>query len=144
MPMCRPQRPPAALQSRTGALVPRWVLAATAAASSRPATWGIDATGCRRVIARPERLFTPCLLAIGVVAGVIALTGASDHNDKTEFSGITVERINVVNADGSRALALANGKLLPARWSTAAGWTATARASRACRSSTRRATRPAA
>lgn len=61
-----------------------------------------------------NRLLKLCLAATAVVAGAVALTGASDRKGNAEFTEITVERINVVNADGSRALVLANGERLPA------------------------------
>lgn len=64
-----------------------------------------------------NRLPRRCLAATTVVAVAVALTGASDRKGKAGFTGITgitVERINMANADGSRTLVPANGECLPA------------------------------
>src|SRR5690606_3154083 len=61
-----------------------------------------------------NRLLKLRLATTAVVAGAVALPGASDRKGKPAFTEITVERINGVNADRTRALMLANSERRPA------------------------------
>jgi hypothetical protein len=52
-------------------------------------------------------------LALGILAGVLAITAFRSAQQKPRFTEIDVERINVVEADGKPALVIANTQRLP-------------------------------
>lgn len=62
---------------------------------------------------RQNRLLRTALVAVCLCGGGFVLTGAASGAQKARFAELDVERINVLNPDGSRAMVLAGRGRLP-------------------------------
>jgi len=66
-----------------------------------------------RHLRRQNRLLRQTLAALCICAAGIVLAGAASSTQKARFAELDVERINVLNPDGSRAMVLAGRGRLP-------------------------------
>jgi len=59
------------------------------------------------------RIASACLAGLAIAAGLAAFQSPDDQNTKQRFTEIDVERINIVEPDGTLALVIANKPRLP-------------------------------
>ena len=79
-----------------------------------PSRAPLDESTLVEALARQNRILKALLASVAVGSGALLLTAFSSDARSTRFSEIDVERINIVGADGKKALVIANAERLPA------------------------------